>query len=261
MLKKLMKHELKATARILIPLCLVLLFISVINRFLYHAGSKEGIFLFVSGLMFILQFFLVIAVLAATVIFMIMRFYKNLLSDEGYLMFTLPVKSHHLIISKLIVTLLWVVVSIIAIIASLLITFAATDDISIVMNAINSALAELKAYFGGNWVLVWIELISLTLLSAIANILLVYVSIAVGHLFTKHKIICSFVSYVIFYNAIQLLMLIVLVTFSYFHSGSINFAHMLPQEFFPVIIIVLLLECVAFYWTTNFIFNRKLNLE
>jgi hypothetical protein len=46
-----------------------------------------------------------------TLIVLIQRFYKNLLGDEGYLMFTLPVQSWSHILSKLAVSMLWTVVS------------------------------------------------------------------------------------------------------------------------------------------------------
>ncbi|MEG6614315.1 hypothetical protein V6C42_15845 [Pseudoclostridium thermosuccinogenes] len=261
MLRKLMKHELKATARILVPLCLVLLFISVVNRFMYKVGPKEGIFMFINGFMFVFQIFLIFAVLASTIIFMITRFYKNLLSDEGYLMFTLPVKSHHLITSKLTVAVMWTITSIIVLLSSLLIAFATPESVNNFINGFKSNFAELVIAFDGNWTLLWIELISLILLSIVANILMVYVSIAVGQLFTKHKIIGSFVSYVIFYNAIQFLLLILLAIFSYTYSGSIDFTHALPRGIFPISISVLLVESIAFYVITNYMLKRKLNLD
>ena len=43
----------------------------------------------------------------ATLIVVIQRFYKSLLGDEGYLMFTIPVKAWQNILNKLLVSMLW----------------------------------------------------------------------------------------------------------------------------------------------------------
>ncbi len=44
-----------------------------------------------------------IAAVVTTIVLMILRFYRNLMTDEGYLMFTLPVSTTELICSQLIV--------------------------------------------------------------------------------------------------------------------------------------------------------------
>lgn len=261
MLGNLIKHEFKATSRILVPLYIVLICISIINRFLFQSGINEGIFAFFTGFLMITQILLIVAILITTVLFMVIRFYKNLLSDEGYLMFTLPVNTHQLIISKLLVTIIWIFVSIIAILSSLYIVFATSGSIGLIIREIQRAFAELKASFGGNSVLLIIDLILMLLLSAVTNMLMIYSSIAIGQLFSKHRIVASFVSYVVIYNIMQLIMVLVLVILSYILSGNLNFAAIMPQVIFPVIIIITSLTCVAFYITTYCIFEKKLNLE
>lgn len=261
MLGKLMKHEFKATSRILVPLYLVLIFMSIINRFLFQTGVKEGVFAFFTGLLMITQIMLIVAILITTAIFMVIRFYKNLLSDEGYLMFTLPVNTHQLIISKLVVTMIWIFVSIIAILSSLYIVFATSGSIELIVREIQRALTELNVISGGNSVLLIVELILMVIVSVVSNILMVYASIAIGQLFSKHKIIASFVSYAVIYNVMQLIMVMFLVILGYTLSDSIDFTTVAPQVIFPVSIIITLLTGVAFYITTNRIFEKKLNLD
>ncbi len=41
----------------------------------------------------------------------VLRFHKNLYSNEGYLMFTLPVKPQMLLASKTIVAFSWIIIS------------------------------------------------------------------------------------------------------------------------------------------------------
>ena len=57
----------------------------------------------------------------ATVILCMIRYYKNMLSDEGYLTHTLPVKKSSILLSKLLVTLVSELITILAIMVSLLI--------------------------------------------------------------------------------------------------------------------------------------------
>jgi len=106
MLGKLLKYEFKATARTLLPLYAALLIISVISNLLLHSDFQ------IASVISITVFgALLMAVFIVTLILMIQRFYRNLLSDEGYLMFTLPVKTNRLIFSKMIVTFVWFLIA------------------------------------------------------------------------------------------------------------------------------------------------------
>lgn len=260
MLGKLMKHELNATSRLLVPLYLVLLFISTINRFIFQTSFEGTIFKIFAGFLAATQVLIIVVILITTILFMITRFYKNLLSDEGYLMFTLPVNAHQLIVSKLVVAMFWTFVSIIVILSSLYIAFITSNNMSLVIAEIQNAFAELNVAFGGKWSLLLVELILLMLIGFVSNILMVYTSIAIGQLFSRHKIIASFVAYAVIYNAIQLVMIIVLVILSFILSGNIDFTNIIPQVF-SVIILIALLTCIAFYTATNHIFEKKLNLD
>ncbi|SCG82570.1 putative ABC transporter, peremase protein [Proteiniborus sp. DW1] len=261
MLGKLMKHELMATSRLLVPLYIALLFISLVNRFVFRLDIGEGILMFFIGFLIFTQVILILAILVTTVLLMIVRFYKNLLSDEGYLMFTLPVNSHQLIISKLTVTLFWLLISTIFVVSSFSAAFITSTDASSIINEIRKIPEELSATFGGNSVILVIELILMIFVSAVTNILVVYASIAIGQLFSKHKIIASLISYVVIYNGLQLIMLLVLVLASFITTNSLNFTNMFPRTIFPISIIMISLIGAVFYIITNRIFEKKLNLD
>ena len=82
----------------------------------------------ITGFMYISIF---IALVAATVIIVILRFYKGLLGDEGYLMHTLPVKPWQLITSKGLVAAGVVLLSIIVAMVSLAI-LAGLSSLSVI---------------------------------------------------------------------------------------------------------------------------------
>ena len=110
MLGKLIKHELRGSGRTMLPFILVSLFLAVMAGFSMRAMEFQQdyswfnilfgivIFLFVAGLM---------AVCIMSVVVVINRFRQNLLGDEGYLMFTLPVSVDQHLWAKLIVSAIW----------------------------------------------------------------------------------------------------------------------------------------------------------
>lgn len=261
MLNKLMKYELKATSRLLVPLYLILLVMSIVNRFVFKLDEFGGTAGVIGQFLVVIYITTIFAVLIVTVIYMIVRFYKNLLTDEGYLMFTLPVKTHQHITSKLLITLFWTIVSIAAVLISLFVAFASPETLPYVSNGIKEVIAELNKAFNGSAALLFIEFIVMMLLSLVVNILLIYVSIAVGQLFTKHKIIGSFAAYMIIYTILQFLLIIIMIPFGIFVSKQQPEISSLPHVVLPIAMVVVAAGGACFYFLTNYIFTKKLNLD
>ena len=101
MLGKLLKQDFRATARIMLPLYAAVpvlgLFTNLITRL---CENQNGFLIRAIGALVSFVFSLsLIAAVVTTVVLMILRFYRNLMTDEGYLMFTLPVSTTELIFS------------------------------------------------------------------------------------------------------------------------------------------------------------------
>ena len=121
MLAKLIKHEFKATARIFLPILgtvLVMtgaaaLTVKLGGILVLPGGTGWGgpVLGLASGLLCLLTFIAMMAMMTAAVVVTIQRFYKNLLGDEGYLMFTLPVTPAQHITAKLAVGTVWTLLS------------------------------------------------------------------------------------------------------------------------------------------------------
>ena len=107
MLGKLMKHEFRATARIMLPVMGAMVALALLANLSIRglAGNLSDIPMLRILFVLIIIFFsvAVVATIVMSLVIMVSRFYRNLLKDEGYLMFTLPVSVHELIWSKLIV--------------------------------------------------------------------------------------------------------------------------------------------------------------
>ena len=112
MLTKLLKYEYRATAIYFLPIYAAILVVSVMTyglrilRESLHDYSSaliaQGLFTF-SSIYALLAFGLAVT----TFVVIIIRFYKNLLGNEGYLMFTLPVSVEQNILAKLIPAMTW----------------------------------------------------------------------------------------------------------------------------------------------------------
>ena len=261
MLGKLIKHELKATGRILLPLYFIVLLLSLFNRLLTNTNVFSGVLGTIRIFMMTAYGISILATLAVTFVVVILRFYKNLMADEGYLMFTLPVKPSQLINSKLIVSFLWNTVGVLVVVASLLIFFGTSDNLRTLGEFIKSLSAELKGVFGDKYILLIAEFVLMILISLIQQVMLIYVSIAVGNLLNGHKVLGSFAAYIAISTIMQIIVTLLLAIWANFAGTSFEDLEAIPQLVFPFSIIVAALFNVVFYFGTNFIFNKKLNLE
>ncbi len=106
MLNKLLKYEFRDTART-IPLFYLVSLIFAGLVLLAKLLNIEWFQMTTSIVLLLLG----IAVSIITFVIIIIRFYKNLYSNEGYLMFTLPVKPGLLLASKSIAAFFWIILS------------------------------------------------------------------------------------------------------------------------------------------------------
>ncbi|MGI6189359.1 MAG: hypothetical protein GX041_04195 [Clostridiales bacterium] len=263
MLGKLLKYEIKATARLFLPLYAALLVFSIINRFLNPFAISKPIDnmsaqLFIGIISMTFYYVLLVGTLVMTVVIMIQRFYKNLLGDEGYLMFTLPVQPWHHITSKLLVSILWTILSF-GVTAGSIALIANIKDLGKKLTEIIRAIRHIT----GDTALFLIPVFILTAI-AFYNVM-IYTAITLGHLFQKHKIIASFGMFCVLYFIYQLLaVLVILIMSSAFLSPITPDWKPTPYEINVFLISLILLAAglttVNFY-ITNTILNKRLNLE
>lgn len=202
MLGRLMKYELKSTTILFVPLILILFGVSVVNRiFSIRAISSAinnlpdalsvTINLVVRGAFVVL----VVAFMFISVYLLIQRFYKNLMGDQGYLMFTLPVSSWEHIASKTIIAIFWMTISTIAIILSILMIIPESGiygDFFRGLATIFSDISEILKF--PIWVLV-IEAVVLWIIGFATFFLQVYAAITFGQRFNKSRKMGSFLSF------------------------------------------------------------------
>lgn len=260
MLGKLLKYEWKNTMNFLVPLHLALLLLTVGGRILIGAGLNGNADLV--GVVALIVYFMGIFVISvATTIYLLYRFYKNFFTDEGYLMFTLPVKVHQLLLSKLITAVGWLMINFAFSAASVLLILQVPKILEPLREGfpiMQESIMEMTGLsFPGFLVLVLI----LTIISSVQGTLMLYFCMAVGSFFGKHKIIGAFASYIAIYSVLQIISVIVLLLagFSMAMSESeIIYFYRMTLWFGCAFGVVML---VGFYIGTHYILSKKLNLD
>lgn len=216
MLGKLLKQEFRATGRIMLPVYGALVMLSVLGNFsirLLDSGlSDSSVLRFLA--VFFIGFFIfgMFAAMIMTLVLMITRFYRNLLKDEGYLMHTLPVSVHGLVWSKLIVSLVWFVVT--GLVITLIVCLTAliqsgTNLVDVFAEFPNwaevKALLADQGIYGRDIALFFTELGALILIGTLANCLHFYAAMSMGHMFNKDKVLLSIVFFVVISFVLSLL--------------------------------------------------------
>ena len=132
MLGKLMKYEWKSTWKVLVPANLLIavmtVFACIAVRIDYYDYSYE--LDWVAVVMIILTYALSMFVaMVGSAIYLIYRFYTSTYGDQGYLLHTLPVDKHYIIIAKVLISSAWILLSSFLMYLSLILLFNLEGDI------------------------------------------------------------------------------------------------------------------------------------
>lgn len=278
MLGKLFKYEMKSTARTFLPFLAAILVLSVINRIMMALFSNNPYLEIPRALLMTTYVLFIIAAFVLCVIVTIQRFYKNLLGQEGYLMFTLPVSTSANILSKGFAALIWMLATVVTTLVSVLIILPDSSWLGQIPRLLADAQREFDE-LGANLNLGLLIglLIGLLLVAFIAFIMQVYTSISLGQLSNNHKLLTSFGAYVGIYLALQILMMVGLLLLSggfldqldqWNNTVSITANMQFPQFFGQFMYSMLGLAIgmdivlnVIYFFVTRWLLGKKLNLE
>ena len=206
MLGKLMKHEFRATARIMLPVMGAMVALALLANLSIRglAGNLSDVPMLRILFVLIIIFFgvAVVATAVMSLVIMVSRFYRNLLKDEGYLMFTLPVSVHELIWSKLIVSLVWFLGTglLIFLVMTLMALNLSHTNLQMILEQFPSWSEILRwldeAGVRGQVITFLVQIVLGTLIGIFAVCLHFYGAMALGHMFSKDKVLLSIVFFV-----------------------------------------------------------------
>ena len=270
MLTKLIKHEFRATARIMGPLYLVLL-VAALGANLSTRGILETpypVLNILGGLLVMAFAVAILAVCVVSFLLMVQRFYKNLLRDEGYLMFTLPASVHQHVWSKLIVSSVWFIVTGVAVMLSFMVMTLNVGFLEALVHFIKRILEDITAYYAINGTVFLLELLVLAFVGCIGFCLQFYAALAIGHSFSNHKFAWSVAFFFILQFASQLVGSLLLLSLNApvinallsslnFHVSNMAAVHM----GMGILIAVSVVYAAVFYVITTYFLKNRLNLE
>lgn len=272
MLGKLLKHELRATGRILLPIFGAMAVLAGLANISMEVldGAKSWVITALGVIVIATAVLAFLATQLAPMIVMILRFHRNLLSNEGYLMHTLPVNVHSLIWSKLIASSIWLVVSNLLLAAAMGLTGMHIGHMSLAevfrgfpsWEQIRAAMQEL-GMSGWDLGLILFEGVAMLLLALLGGCLHFYAAMSLGYTASKNKGLLSVVIFVGFNflfsatGAVQPFLTPDSIERAMMSATSI-FAFL--QSFLGALLLMTLLQSVVYYVATFFGLKKGLNL-
>lgn len=279
MLGKLIKYDMRSMIRVFAPLWLLAPIVALLLSFtmrgaivqsdysLFSAnfGNMTGILVLVMSLMF---FGVMVALVVMTVLLVIQRFWRGLLKEEGYLMFTLPVEPWKLITSKgITATIVCLISGLVGVLSCILLFLGSAKGVM-------REFGQLWGFFLDNvnrelGAALWVDLILFILLmitGAAKSIYQLYAAIAMGQLFQGHRIAGACVSYVgismaiSFVSGVCMLIVNMIVPDDWMYIFNSR-ADVFSVSYLMFLFLITVVQIILFHVITERILSTKLNLE
>lgn len=275
MFSKLLKYEWKASAGLLSVLSLAVLGVGLLMTVLLRVITvwEDQIPAELWGPIWVLVGGSVLAIIAYVIgsqLILLIRFYKNKFTDEGYLTFTLPVTSHQILLSSLVNLLIWSVITTLVAVATVVLAVVIGTGKNEVFN--QNAWNIFRSLLVDVWSVEELEGYSVlnlinTVVSAVSGVVIMVTSITLGAVVAKkHKVLAAFG----FYYAINMVISIVSSMASIFFlitgvSSLLNEyeGEKLLSVMNGAVILQIALHLavlVAGYFVSNWLIKKKLNL-
>lgn len=285
MLKKLFVHEWRSFWKVPAAMCLFALVYALVGALTFQTDLWNNDYRLVRLVLVfgsIGYFILLIAPAIILSIYTALRFYRNLFTDEGYLMHTLPVKKWELITAKGLVAVIWNLITTITTLLSVLLVILLISMSSRYGGVTWADITESFAQFSHEaipivkemfrmpvWMVALLFLGSF-IVGAFYNTLLLYASVSIGHLWKKHPMAGTVLSYIGFYLAISFLTSAFSINSLNLTMGNIFFAsdstaYASMGDYLLRVLgngyLVSAIGILVFYAITEWIMSHKLNLD
>lgn len=269
MVKKLIKHEFMALTRLLAPMYIILLGLSVITRILFIFENDSVVFGIIAGSsVAVLGIGLVVGVVY-TVVSCIIRFYRNLFSKEGYLSFTLPVSVEAHLLTKAFTA----VVAYFASIAVVIIAFCIATSGDLFVELVKAAifiLGKASEVLGANLPFYFIEAALYLIVGSFSGMFLFYACMCIGQLAKRSRVLLALGVYFGYYYLVQIIVTVLMIGFTTFQyteafQGIMDWIGQNAELFVHLLLIggIVLYAIMGgvYYLIAHTIMKKKLNLE
>ena len=272
MLSKLIKHEFRATSRIMWPVFFGMLALTALMRLSLPLLNNGGVhwLLQLVGVLLVIGFVLGLLALAfAPLVLSACRWRDHVLKSEGYLTLTLPVSVHQLLASKLIVAAVWYAAAFVIGLLALLIAVSGWSSFQYIpafFSDFFTVFFRMDASMRGHALLILLELLGNFVFAVSAASLVVYAAYSIGYSFNKHKELWTVILILVFFELAQFTAIAMIGVFinanpdTWFALDAVN----VPKGIELLLLWGMfgeLIFCAAGYAVTWFFTTRKLNLE
>ncbi|MBQ9273003.1 MAG: hypothetical protein IJ227_04720 [Mogibacterium sp.] len=255
MLGKLLRYELPAMGRKLVPLyaawgvTAVLLGVTA-----QMASSKSEFMVVITGLMYTA---VATAVMVMSVILIVQRYRDSLLGDEAYFNHVLPVSVTEHIGNKLLSATIWVIATVFAaLLTGIIIMIAAMIVSGFDFTVFNLDPGEL--YIPEHFGLYVLEVLILIIASIVKSVMQIYAAITIGHQAAKHTTLASIGAYIlilIFEGTIGR----ILVPLIFRTNTHVNEFAAVAHVFVPALLLTIFFSAVYFF-VCKYLMENRLNL-
>lgn len=252
MVGKLLKYEIPALGRKLVPLYFAWMATAVLLGFSANrVASKTELIMLIAVLLYI---GIAAAIFVMGVVMIVQRYNVSLLGDEGYFMHVLPVSAGDHIACKTISAIIWVTLSfVVLVVTAFLITLSGGAGVE-VFRYIGSVLSQATVK---EW-LVMLEFIVVCIFSLSKSILAVYAAITIGHQAKQHTVLTGIVAYLailVFETIIGKIATIVLEESFFYPTSTGQMALLLGGAF-----VMTLVLCGIYFAICKELMEKRLNL-
>lgn len=272
MLGKLIKYDLRATKFMWLIYAIAIGFAALMTVFAAFADFNNYWVMLILLMLLLPIYVVIVGVLLAPQIFIAVRFYKHMISDQAYLTFTLPVPRYYHIISKAITYAIWQTISVFTLILSFAMVFLGVgvanpelfDGFTEGMFMFDMTIEQLTPYMPA----IIIVMIIYYFVSLFTSPMFIFASFSWGQaMIKKHRILGAFLSYLIISSITGFVMgavSIITELVAFFNAGQLStiggYMQYMTTTYAIIGLIELALGIVA-YIITNYCMTKKLNLE
>ncbi len=258
MLLKLMKYDLKSILKKMVFYYIVVVGLAILSKVLLLIFENTR-FVAIAGLPTVIFFLSLSLCNTVTMIISMIRYYKNMLSDEGYLTHTLPVKRNSILLSKLLSTVIAEIISILVMVISV---FIFSPKIFILLlDEILTAIQLLIANYNGTVIYIAFLIILEIIIYSVCKVTQVAMCLSLGASHNKNKLVMAFVYYIGINFVLQIvggiLISICAIILASLPSLTIHTFYVVMY----IVILLTLLYLVGTYLVNYFTLKKRLNLQ
>lgn len=290
MLGKLIKYEWKSTYKVGLLLLLAIVLATLMGFVIFQAPMWKSMYrdssidevaevlLNIASIFSLLIYvLLLIGAVYGIYIFLVVRFYRSMYKSEGYLLHTLPVTKHQILISKILVSTIWIYLISFAVMLSVVLFFLAMmsaisgESIPDVVGSISDVYSDIyvlfKALFsasGFSMNMYWVIILLSSILGLPAGLIIIFGAISIGQLFSKNRVAMAILCYIGISIARSVLSSLLqganYIGTALSVSGSEQFVGYLNSSMVLSLVLNVLLA-VGCYIISYHVISKKLNME